>query len=109
MLRILKTHYTHCYLAVEATQTPPANYKVVWDSEINQLECMNDNQLISSDSVNFQWKLDGVEVENEDNSDNMILEESDLQNLQKVECFASNSFGTSYAFLQFENGSLIER
>ena len=65
--------------AVEATQTPPANYKVVWDSEINQLECMNDNQLISSDSVNFQWKLDGVEVENEDNSNNKILEESNLQ------------------------------
>ena len=92
---------------MEATQTPPANYKVVWDSEINKLECMNDNQLISSDSVNFQWKSDGVELE--DNSNIIQMEESDLQNLEKVECWASNAFGISYAFLQFHNGSLDEK
>ena len=94
---------------MEATQTPPANYKVVWDSEINKLECMNDNQLINSDSVNFQWKFHGLELENMNNSNVFQLEESDLQNLQKVECLASNAFGTSYAFLRFEDGSPIER
>ena len=32
----------------------------------------------------------------------------DVQSLEKVECWASNDLGTSYAFLQFENGSVIE-
>jgi hypothetical protein len=70
---------------------------------------MNDNEL--SDIQTFTWNFDGIELENEyeASADSIIqLEQEDVQSLEKVECWASNTLGTSYAFLQFENGSVIE-
>ena len=92
---------------------PPSNYKVVWDNNTNKLQCMNENEINDKeDPMMFQWKFDGLELENELTSSDSIqleeLEDLDLKNLEKVECLASNSFGTSYAFLQFENGSIID-
>jgi len=95
--------------ASAAPQTPPSNYKVVWDNLANKLQCMNDNEL--SDMQTFIWNFDGIELENEygASADSIIqVEQEDVQSLEKVECWASNTLGTSYAFLQFENGSVIE-
>ena len=66
---------------------------------------MNDNEL--SDMQTFMWNFDGIELENVYEAI-IQLEQEDVQSLEKVECWASNSLGTSYAFLQFENGSVIE-
>ena len=55
----------------------------------------------------FTWNFDGIELENEHEAI-IQLEQEDVQSLEKVECWASNTLGTSYAFLQFENGSVIE-
>ena len=106
-----------CALPLSTTQTPalmvpPLNYKVVWDNNTNKLQCMGDNEISDKDPMMFEWKFDGLELENElTSSDSIQLEQEDLdvQNLEKVECLASNSFGTSYAFLQFENGSIIDK
>ena len=66
---------------------------------------MNDNEL--NDMQTFMWNFDGIELE--DVYEAIIqLEQEDVQSLEKVECWASNTLGTSYAFLQFENGSVIE-
>ena len=66
---------------------------------------MNDNEL--SDMQTFMWNFEGIELENVYEAI-IQLEQEDVQSLEKVECWASNTLGTSYAFLQFENGSVIE-
>ena len=66
---------------------------------------MNDNEL--NDIQTFMWNFEGIELE--DVYEAIIqLEQEDVQSLEKVECWASNTLGTSYAFLKFENGSVIE-
>ena len=66
---------------------------------------MNDNEL--NDMQTFMWNFEGIELENVYEAI-IQLEQEDVQSLEKVECWASNTLGTSYAFLQFENGSVIE-
>ena len=66
---------------------------------------MNDNEL--NDMQTFMWNFEGIELENVYEAI-IQLEQEDVQSLEKVECWASNGLGTSYAFLQFENGSVIE-
>ena len=66
---------------------------------------MNDDEL--NDMQTFMWNFEGIELEDEYEAI-VQLEQEDVQSLEKVECWASNNLGTSYAFLQFENGSVIE-
>ena len=66
---------------------------------------MNDDEL--NDMQTFMWNFEGIELEDEYEAI-VQLEQEDVQSLEKVECWASNTLGTSYAFLQFENGSVIE-
>ena len=67
---------------------------------------MNDNEL--NDMQTFMWNFEGIELENEKYEAIIQLEQEDVQSLEKVECWVSNTLGTSYAFLQFENGSVIK-
>ena len=104
-LRELKDFFIHKIPSPAAPQTPPSNYKVIWDNLANKLQCMNDNEL--NDMQTFMWNFEGIELENVYEAI-IQLEQEDVQSLEKVECWASNTLGTSYAFLQFENGSVIE-
>ena len=103
-LRYLRFFF-HKIPSPAAPQTPPSNYKVIWDNLANKLQCMNDNEL--NDMQTFMWNFEGIELENVYEAI-IQLEQEDVQSLEKVECWASNTLGTSYAFLQFENGSVIE-
>lgn len=79
----------------------PANFQISTNSQ-GILRCANDDQIL--ENVSYSWKIDGVQLENE--TTETISNEVGID---KVECLASNSFGTSYAFLKLTNESYNER
>ena len=76
-------------------------------------KCVKDNDSSYQDDslIKYQWKWNGeilnddemsdvISVENIDDNDNIIDKE---QNFNRLECFASNHAGTSWAFLDWDH------
>ena len=95
---------------------PPTNFKIQMLEKNNNsvtFKCVKDNDSSYQDDslIKYQWKWNGeillnddemsdvISVENIDD-DNIIDKE---QNYNRLECFASNHAGTSWAFLDWDH------
>ena len=91
----------------------PANFRIVLDDTHGggdnlRLHCRPPPTL-NSDSIKTnvfmrQWRLDGEKIEENEE----FLSWDKNSNATLVECFASNSLGTSYAFLNLESSNETE-
>ena len=100
-----------CVSNTGANKTPPpVNYEI--HLEDNNFYCLpSPDQRTNRSDIYFKWLLTPPPQIEEDNllSSTNTLQLQDIQAVNKVECLASNHFGTSYAFMHLMNGTQLEK
>ena len=89
---------------------PPTNFKIQMLEKNNNsvtFKCVKDDLKNSSNqdnSLKYQWKWNG-EILNDETFDVISVEENivDEEENYRLECFASNHAGTSWAFLDWDH------
>ena len=90
---------------------PPTNFKIQMLEKNNNsvtFKCVKDNDSSYQDDslIKYQWKWNGEMILNDDEMSDVISVENiddNEQNYNRLECFASNHAGTSWAFLDWDH------
>lgn len=104
MLLILVTMFSSMVTQPTENLALPANFKIDYNSGTKEALCSTFNELYDEEGIQFKWKVNNVQLEEGLSTKNALDLTGRTEDLQMVECFASNMLGTSYALLNFVNG-----